>query len=618
MPYTPTPSWRNYAEEESIKGKIMISAQMAARRTDIYPWKIFSEFDGDSLSGLFTVMSKSNEGQQLWTQVVIKPIPDDFGFNLRRTIKLFTNRFKKLVRFRDFIKARGQRGFRKNEKEALNKKSEERHYQVAVRCAAIADKQEQAQGQLSALTQAYAQFNTLDYNGFKVSKKSKDISALKRWQARSLQDCAWMGISELAGIFHFPDPDIVPHIVHVMARRSEPPLDLPKAGNKDVLPFGFSNYHNQQIPFGLYRADRSRHLYVVGKSGTGKSKLLELLIATDIKEGKGVCVLELFGANWTPRLEHVLRQTTLALLDSKGTTVFSILKMLSDKNYRQKIVAKIEDAVVKNFWVNEFAAWSEKFDNEAITPLLNKVGQLVSTNLIRNIIGQPFNTFNIRQVMDNQKIMLVKLNKGLLGEENAALLGAMMITKIEQAALERADTAEEDRKTFYLYCDEFQYFATDTFAEILSEARKYRLSLTVAHQYMGQLIDKVRTTIFGNIGTIISFRVGAEDAGVLEQEFTPVFKVRDIINLAVREFYIKMSVKGETRDAFSGTTMDCRTPKDSESFKKEIIGFSRKTFSKPKAEVEELLRKWDESGGDISGEAWYSGALDEEFAPPIV
>jgi len=327
---------------------------------------------------------------------------------------------------------------------------------------------------------------------------------------------------------------------------------------------------------------------------------------------------KLFGANWTPRLEHVLRQTTLALLDSEGTTVFSILKMLSDKNYRQKIVAKIDDAVVKNFWVNEFAAWSEKFDNEAITPLLNKVGQLVSTNLIRNIIGQPYNTFDIRQVMDNEKIMLVKLNKGLLGEENAALLGAMLITKIEQAALERADTPEEERKTFYLYCDEFQYFATDTFAEILSEARKYKLSLTVAHQYMGQLIDKVRTTVFGNIGTIVSFRVGAEDAGILEQEFNPIFKVRDIINLAVREFYIKMSVKGETRDAFSATTVECTTPKDSESNKDAIIEFSRKTFSKPKDEVEDLMRKWDESGGDISQEAWYSGALDEDFAPPIV
>ena len=194
----------------------------------------------------------------------------------------------------------------------------------------------------------------------------------------------------------------------------------------------------------------------------------------------------------------------------------------------------------------------------------------------------------------------------------------MLITKIEQAALERADTPEEERKTFYLYCDEFQYFATDTFAEILSEARKYKLSLTVAHQYMGQLIDKVRTTVFGNIGTIVSFRVGAEDAGILEQEFNPIFKVRDIINLAVREFYIKICVKGETRDAFSATTVECTTPKDSESNKDAIIEFSRKTFSKPKDEVEDLMRKWDESGGDISQEAWYSGALDEDFAPPIV
>ncbi len=667
----------DYANPKAISGSIMLSAQLGMRRPDIYPWKRFDEFEGDSLAGLFTVMSKSEEGQQLWAQVVMKPIDDNFGFNLRRTIKSFVNKFRKLIRFRDFVKARGQKGFRQREKESLSKKFEERHYAVSVRVAAIAKSQERAQGQLNALTQAYAQFNTLDYNGFKISKKSKNEAALKRWKGRLLDDASWMGISEASAVYHYPDPDIVPHIVHVMARRSEPPLDLPKGDRDGVVPFGKSNYHNQQIPFGLLRADRARHLYVVGKSGTGKSKMLELLIATDIKAGKGVCVMDphgdlvdavvkhipkervedviyfnpmdteypiafnpmqavdpklklrvtigfieifkkLFGANWTPRLEHVLRQTTLALLDSEGTTVFSILKMLSDKNYRQKIVAKIDDAVVKNFWVNEFAAWSEKFDNEAITPLLNKVGQLVSTNLIRNIIGQPYNTFDIRQVMDNEKIMLVKLNKGLLGEENAALLGAMLITKIEQAALERADTPEEERKTFYLYCDEFQYFATDTFAEILSEARKYKLSLTVAHQYMGQLIDKVRTTVFGNIGTIVSFRVGAEDAGILEQEFNPIFKVRDIINLAVREFYIKMSVKGETRDAFSATTVECTTPKDSESNKDAIIEFSRKTFSKPKDEVEDLMRKWDESGGDISQEAWYSGALDEDFAPPIV
>ena len=665
----------DYAHPGVLKQGTLMVSQLEKRRSDIYPWKRFNEFEGDCIAGLLVVMSKAGENQQLWVQVTTQPIPDDLVFNFRRGVKQFLNRFAKLIRIRDFAKARSDREFRQRERTAISKKAQERHYRVSMRVAALAPDAAKAQGQLRALEQAYSQFNTLDFNKFAIGKRKRDQAALRLWQQRSLDDSGWMGISELAGVYHFPDPDIVPHIVHVMARRAEPPLDLPRAGDPEVLPFGVADYHNQNIPFGMLREDRQRHLYVVGKSGTGKTKLLELLITTDIKDGKGVCVMDphgdlvdavikhvpknrindviyfnpmdtdfpvafnpmeavnpdlklrvtigfieifkkLFGANWTPRLEHVLRQTTLALLDSKGTTVFSILKMLSDKNYRQKIVARIEDAVVKNFWVNEFAAWSEKFDNEAITPLLNKVGQLVSTNLIRNIIGQPFNTFDIRKVMDNQKIMLVKLNKGLLGEENAALLGAMMITKFQQAALERADTAEEDRKPFYLYCDEFQYFATNTFAEILSEARKYRLSLTVAHQYMGQLSDYVRTTIFGNVGSIITFRVGADDAAALEKEFTPVFSTRDIINLAVRDFYIKMSVKGETRDAFSGRTIECPTPE--KGYRDAIVAHSRKTFAKPKKEVEDLLRKWDESGGDISGEAWYSGALDEEFAPPIV
>jgi hypothetical protein len=667
--------FEDYMNEKSVQGGTLIGTQLKAKRVDIYPIKRYDEFEGDALAGLFTVMSKAGEGQQLWVQVVMEPKTDSLSFNIRRTIKFFINRFRRWFRFRDRVKARAQKGFKQKEWDAIRGKTEERQYTVVVRLAAFAPDAARAEGQLNALQQAYAQFNTIDYNGFLVKGRTRGAAALSRFKQRSAAGSFLMSIKETAGIYHFPDPDIVPHIVHVMARRSEPPLDLPRADDPDVLAFGSTNYHNQQVPFGMLREDRARHLYVVGKSGTGKSKLLELLISTDMKAGKGLCVMDphgdlvdavikhvpeerindviyfnpmdtefpiafnpmqavkpelklrvtigfieifkkLFGANWTPRLEHVLRQTTLALLDSKGTTVFSILKMLSDKNYRQTIVSRIEDSVVKNFWVNEFASWSEKFDNEAITPLLNKVGQLVSTNLIRNIIGQPFNTFDIRAVMDNQKILLVKLNKGLLGEENASLLGAMMITKIQQAALERADTEEADRKEFYLYCDEFQYFATDTFAEILSEARKYRLSLTVAHQYMGQLIDKVRTTIFGNIGTIISFRVGAEDGAILEQEFTPIFKVRDIINLAVREFYIKMSVRGETRDAFSARSLDCATPK--EHHVKEIIERSRETFAKPKKDVEELLRKWDESGGDVSQEAWYSGALDEEFAPPIV
>jgi type IV secretory pathway TraG/TraD family ATPase VirD4 len=323
---------------------------------------------------------------------------------------------------------------------------------------------------------------------------------------------------------------------------------------------------------------------------------------------------KLFGNNWTNRLEHVLRYTTLALLDSPNTTVLSILKMLSDKNYRQKIVARIQDSVIKNFWVNEFAAWSEKFDNEAIMPILNKVGQFVSTSLIRNIVGQASNKINIEDIMNNKKILLMRISKGNLGEENAQLIGAMVVTKIQQAAMARTAIPEDQRKDFYLYCDEFQYFATDTFAEILSEARKYRLNLTMAHQYMGQLTHAVRTTAFGNVGTMISFRVGAEDAAILENEYTPVFKVRDIINLGVREFYIKMSVDGELRDAFSGRTITIKSP--TEHFSQEIIRRSREKYARPRLEVETDLKKWDEGGSEE--DATLAASIEQKFAEPLI
>ena len=325
---------------------------------------------------------------------------------------------------------------------------------------------------------------------------------------------------------------------------------------------------------------------------------------------------KLFGANWSDRLEHVLRYTVLALLDSKGTTVFSILKMLTDKNYRQKIVARIDDNVVKNFWVNEFASWSEKFDAEAIMPLLNKVGQFVSTKLIRNIVGQPENKINIRDIMDNKKILLMKVSKGLLGEENSNVIGAMIITKLYQAAMSRQDLPEEQRVDFYMYIDEFQNFATDTFREILSEARKYRLNLTMAHQYMGQLNEEIKKTVFGNVGSIISFRVGGEDAGVLENEYEPVFKVRDMINLAVRDFYIKLSVDGETGDPFSGRTVDMTYLP--ESYRDRIIAQSREKYARPLSEVEEMIEKWDEMEEVPADKKENDPFQEDEFEAPLV
>ena len=301
---------------------------------------------------------------------------------------------------------------------------------------------------------------------------------------------------------------------------------------------------------------------------------------------------KLFGTNWTERLEHVLRYTVLALLDSPNTTVLSILKMLSDKNYRQYIVKNIEDAVVKNFWVNEFAGWSEKFDSEAITPLLNKVGQFVATNMLRNIVGQPENKVNFREIMDSGKILLMKVSKGMLGEENAGLLGAMAITKLYQAAMSRADTREDERRDFYFYVDEFHNFATDTFDEILSEARKYRLNLTLAHQFMGQLSPRIRKTIFGNVGAMISFRVGAEDAAILAEEYAPIFAPKDILNLGVRELYCKIPIRGEITQAFSGRTLPMNFP--TQDFSRDCIEFSRKHYCRPITEVEKIISAWEE------------------------
>lgn len=669
---------KDYVHKDILnKDKGFACANMVLNRSDIYPIKSHPQFEDDSLVGIFSVLSKASNGEEAWIQVISKPLEETWSLNLGRKWSMKKTSIKNIFRLRDYMKLKGKAALRSAEKEEFHKKAEKNIYQVGIRIGYAAPTQAMAEAKLESLKRAFFQFNTTDYNGFRGVKTSPD-GFLRDYANLRFGPSYLLNVEELASVYHYPHPDQVPHIVHVVSRKKEPPESLPKEGSiplNEMSVFGSTNYHNQNTRFGIKRIDRRRHLYVVGKSGTGKSKMLELLIASDIQAGKGVGVLDphgdlvdnvlkyvpehrkddviifdpgdmefpiafnpleqvpeeyrirvtigfveifkkLFGNNWTNRLEHVLRYTTLALLDSPNTTVLSILKMLSDKNYRQKIVANIQDSVVKNFWVNEFAGWSEKFDNEAIMPLLNKVGQFVSTSLIRNIVGQPENKVNIREIMDDQKILLMKISKGKLGEENCGLIGAMMITKMQQAAMQRADMPEEQRKDFYLYCDEFQYFATDTFAEILSEARKYRLNLTMAHQYMGQLSDLVKTTVFGNVGSIINFRVGAEDAVSLEKEYTPKFMVRDIINLGVREMYIKMSIDGEIKDAFSARTID--VPPITHDLSAEIRDLSRAKYCRPLSEVQEILRTWDENASAEPGKEVLLDAGQENFEAPIV
>ena len=418
----------------------------------------------------------------------------------------------------------------------------------------------------------------------------------------------------------------------------------------EITFFAKTNFRNQDVAFGIKTDDRRRHMYVIGKTGMGKTNLLENLAIQDIQKGHGIAFIDphgdtaeklikaipsnrindviyfnpadqafpiafnvmesvdpefrhlvasglvgvfkkIWADSWGPRLEYILRNAILGLLESPGTTLLGVTRILVDKSYRERIVEKITDPVVKSFWVDEFTQWNERTLAEVISPIQNKVGQFLSNSLVRNIVGQPNSTFDVREAMDQRKIIILNLSKGRLGEDNSALLGAMMITKIQLAAMGRVDIPEDTRADFYLYVDEFQNFATESFANILSEARKYHLNLILANQYVTQIDEKVRDAIFGNAGSIVSFRVGATDAEFLEKEFEPVFIANDIVNLPKFQIYLKLMIDGIAGDAFSATTLPPIALTDAGNEEK-IIRLSRERYAGSKAEVEDKIRRW--------------------------
>lgn len=434
--------------------------------------------------------------------------------------------------------------------------------------------------------------------------------------------------------------------------------------NKDVTYLGETTFRNKNQIFGIKRKDRRQHVYVLGKSGTGKSALMTNMVMQNIINGDGVCVVDPHGelvesivasvppdrikdvvyfnpadtdyhiglnvleltdprykhlvasglmgiftkiwANvWSARMEYILNNTILALLETPGSTLLGVTRMLVDKPYRKVIVDNLKDPIIKGFWVNEYETWQDKFRNEAITPIQNKVGQFLSSSIVRNVVGQSKSTINLFEIMNEKKIFLVNVSKGRIGEDNSALLGGMLITKIQLAAMERVRIAEEDRKDFYLYVDEFQNFVTDSFANILSEARKYRLCLTVAHQYTAQLVSAngsaVRDAVFGNVGTMIVFRVGAEDAEFLAKELEPEFTAQDIVNLPNYRIYLKLMIDGVTSRPFSARTLPPITQGGNKETETEVIETSRNLYAKDKDSVEKEISEWSGmfGGGEI-------------------
>jgi len=455
-------------------------------------------------------------------------------------------------------------------------------------------------------------------------------------------------------------------------------IELPEIPiNKDVTYLGLTTFRDKNQLFGIKRKDRRQHIYILGKSGTGKSVLMFNMIFQNIKNGEGVCVVDPHGelveavlsaipshrmkdvvyfnpadadyhigfnvlelidpqykhlvasglmgiftkiwANaWSARMEYILNNCILALLDTPGTTLLGIPRMLVDKDYRQKIIANLKDPVIKAFWVHEYEAWQDKFRNEAIAPIQNKVGQFLSTSIIRNVVGQSKSTINIFDIMNEGKIFLVNVSKGRIGEDNSELLGGMIITKIQLAAMERVRIPEDHRKDFYLYVDEFQNFVTDAFAGILSEARKYRLNLTVAHQYVAQLKigmnATVRDAVFGNVGTMIVFRVGSDDAEFLEKEFDPEFTPSDIVNLPNYKIYLKLMIDGVTSRPFSAKTLPPMVKSGDKKAEEEVIKSSRDLYCRSKEVVEREINEW--SGMSLGNDSNTGSGSIEKF--PVI
>ena len=319
---------------------------------------------------------------------------------------------------------------------------------------------------------------------------------------------------------------------------------------------------------------------------------------------------------WSGRMEYILNNTILALLEYPESTLLGINRLMSNKDYRKKVVSVLKDPIVKAFWVEEFAKYADKFATEATAAIQNKVGQFASNNLIRNIIGQSKSKLDIRKIMDEGKILIANVSRGKIGEDASRLLGAFLVTKIQLAAMSRVDVPERERRDFYLYVDEFQHFATESFANILSEARKFHLSLTMAHQYIKQMEEPVRDAVFGNVGTVITFRVGAEDAEFLEKWFSPDFMMSDIVNLGKRNIYLKLMIDGISSKGFSAMTLDS-FQKPEHSYREEVIKFSRDNYATPRSIVEADIAKWSGMSGETGQEQGGPRAyFQEDRRPP--
>ncbi len=598
-----------------------------------YPLKTYREFtDTDPLAAVLSSLAKLQENETAVIQLHVRKV---------------RNYWKKSGQSLVHTGVKGSDGSVSPHphREIIQRKLAQPGFEVRIRVLAQALSKARTEQIVESLVTSFSSFQS-ETNSFILRRPFLRKKAfLEKLITRQIGfGHQYLSSDELATIFHMPNKRLstIRNIAWGKNLLGEPPENVatfnhtPEEERNDVNFFGRVEFKNQEQIFGIKKADRRRHMYAIGKSGTGKSTLLANMIINDLKHNEGLAVVDphgdlidtvlnyipkhrindvivfdpsdphavvkmnlfeggslvhreliasgivtifqkLYASSWGPRLEYILRNALLTLL-STNAKLEDVLRILTDADYRAKVVEHLDDQVLKNFWEAEFNTMQERLRTEAISPILNKVGQFVTSPLIRNVVNTTTSSFDIESVMNDGKILLVNVSQGKLGEDNMALLGAMIITKIQLAAMNRVYMAEEERRDFFLYIDEFQNFATTSFIKILSEARKYRLSLILANQYMSQIPDEVKAAIFGNAGSMISFILGANDAAWMEKEFGGKFTQEDLVSLNRYQIVTKLMIDGQMSQPFPATTLSLATSRNQS--REKVLQVSRERYAK--------------------------------------
>lgn len=632
-----------YSQEQS---SFISLGDISLRRAEYLPIKTYQDFkDIDPIAPLLATLSKIDPLDRVIVQFVLNQ--DGEGWK-RKGLSLIENKSGGEM-LTEVVAG-------KHPKKALiEKKLKPASLKVGIRMAVSAHTNERSQLLLETVASAFGTVTESEGNSLGLSKvyffKENYLQMMQRrsfWRTQNMH----LSIDELATVLHLPTTELqsIQNISWGKNLIGEPPENLPivtkempREDKKEVNPFAKTIFKNQETVYGLKRADRRRHMYVIGKTGTGKSTLLANMAVNDLKNDEGMCVIDphgdlvehlldyipsrrindviyfdpadpertvqlnlfegenvahreliasgivsvfqkLYGYSWGPRLEYILRNALLTLLKSKTARLSDILDMLTNRKFRDSLVEELDDPILRNFWLYEFNRMQDRQRQEAIAPILNKVGQFVSSPLVRDVVNARKSSFSIEDAMDQGKIVLVNLSQGRLGEDNATLLGAMLITKIQLAAMSRVHIPEEQRRDFYLYVDEFQNFATESFNKILSEARKYRLNLILANQYIAQIPEEVQKAIFGNCGSVVSFVMGAEDAAAFEREYGELYTKEDLVSLSRHQIINRLSIDNVISRPFPAFTLG--PAKSFNANREKVIKVSRERWARKKGTLE--------------------------------